>query len=310
MLGRRGRPPTLSPPRNYRRRLNFGEHESEQNERRGDNSCAPADKCRRGEGICLANCPHNDNECLGEDDHQLEDESRGEEDCGGEHRDGFNLIADEDDSRVEDHDAGHASDNASDYTKKSGRRGGRGRDRGRGRSKRKCRTRGAAAPPPWIVDPRPHAEEENINDEDLREEEFFPSRQIEAYGQEIGCFSPPELLNQSPEPETQVLLYPGYHFVLDLVLACRCFLADPLNENNDILKIFQYLKSTDAINSANHYSEDPQRAVMAFDSLENLAARCSQAEENIAVTCFIFMLNAIQLRCKVIKFVLPFSCSV
>jgi hypothetical protein len=256
----------------------------------------------------MGNCPNDHNESLGEDDHQHEDESRGDEDRGDEHRDGFDLIADEGDSRVEDHDAGRASGNASDYTKKSGRRGGTGR--GRGRRQRKCRTRGAAAPSPWIVDPRPHAEEGNVNDEDLREEEFFPSQQIEVNGQEIGCFSPPELLNRPPEPENQVLLYPGYHFVLDLVLACRCFLANPLNENNAILKIFQYLKSTDATNPTNCYSAESQRAVMAFDSLENLAARCSQAEENIAVTHFIFMLNAIQLRCKVIRFVLPISCSV
>jgi hypothetical protein len=49
---------------------------------------------------------------------------------------------------------------------------------------------------------------------------------------------------------------------------------------------------------------------MAFDSLKNLASRCGQAEENIVVSHFVFMLNAIQLRCKVIRFVFPISCSV
>jgi hypothetical protein len=112
------------------------------------------------------------------------------------------------------------------------------------------------------------------------------------------------LLIQASEPENQVLHYPGYHFVLDLVLACRCFLSNPTNANNSVVKIFQFLNSKD------RYSAESQRAVMAFDSLENLAARCSQAEENIAVTQFVFMLNAIQLRCKVIRFVFPISCLV
>ena len=263
MLGRRGRPPTLSPPRNYRRRLNG------QDEQRGENLCAS------------------------EDEYQHEDESRstgrGEEERG-ECRDGFDLIADE------DHDAGHASD-ASDYANRRGERRGRGRQK----KKKKCASRGAAAPSPWIVDPRPCAEEGSVNDNDLREEEFFPSPQLEREvneeGQEIGCFS-------LPEPKNQVLHYPGYHFVLDLVLACRSFIANPSNENNAVLKIFQFLNSTD------HGFTESQQAVMAFDSLENLAARCSQAEENIGVTHFIFMLNAIQLRCKVIRFAIPISCLV
>ena len=166
------------------------------------------------------------------------------------------------------------------------------RGQGRQKKKKKCASWGAAAPSPWIIDPRPCAEEGSVNDNDLREEEFFPSPQLEREvneeGQEIGCFS-------LPEPENQVLHYPGYHFVLDLVLACRSFIANPSNENNAVLKIFQFLNSTD------HGFTESQRAVMAFDSLENLAARCSQAEENIGMTHFIFMLNAIQLRCYQVR---------
>ena len=123
----------------------------------------------------------------------------------------------------------------------------------------------------------------------------------------VWACSPLRTLASSPwptPPENQVLHYPGYHFVLDLVLACRSFIANPSNENNAVLKIFQFLNSTDQ-----GFTES-QRAVMAFDSLENLAARCSQAEENITVTHFIFMLNAIQLCCKVIRFTTPISCLV
>lgn len=284
MLGGRGRSRTPTPPPNYRRRLNLYGLESGQDERRGEVLCAGGDKCR-GEGVCMANCPCNRNEQLGEDECQDD------------------LNGNEDDPRDEDHDTVHGSDHGNDYEEKSGRRGG-GRSRGIGRRKRKCRSRGAAAPPPWIVDPRrPCAEEGNIDDVDLGEEEFFPSRQIEAneegQHQAIGCVFPPALLTQPPEPENQVLHYPGHHFVLDLVLACRCFLS---NENDSIMKIFQFLNET------NQYSAESQKIVMAFDSLENLAARCSQAEENIAVTHFVFMLNAIQLRCKVIRFVFSISC--
>lgn len=252
----------------------------------------------------MGSCLRNESlrtECRGEGECRGEDECR---DSGGESREGFRSD-DEDDPRVEDHDAGH--DYGSDYANKSGRTGDvRERRRGR-RRKGKCPTRGAAAPAPWIVDPRPRAEEGNINDEDMREEDFFPSRQIEVNEESlhlaIGYTSLPKLLTQPPEPENQVLHYPGYHFVLDLVLACRCFLS---NENDPIAKIFQFLSST------NQYSAESEsgRTVMAVDSLENLAARCSQAEENIAVTHFVFMLNAIQLRCKVIRFVSPISCSV
>jgi hypothetical protein len=186
---------------------------------------------------------------------------------------------------------------------KKSRKGG---DRRQGRRKKKCPTRGAAAPAPWIVDPRARAGEGNIDDEDLIEEEFFPSQQLgvgeEGQPQSIGRIS---LLTIPPEPENQILHYPGYHFVLDLVLACRCFLSNPSNEDS-ITNMFRF------INSTNPSSAETQRTrtVMAFDSLENLAARCSQAEENIGVTYFVFMVNAIQLRCKVIRSVSPISCSI
>lgn len=276
VLGRRGRSPTLSPPPNYRRRLNFCGPIIGQDERRGEDLCASGDKC-------LGNCTSD------REDH--------EDVCGGEASDGCRSNGVEDDPRVEDHDAGQGSD---DVKKSGGRVGGRGRSR----QNKKCRTRGAAAPAPWIVDPRPCAEEGNINNEDLREEEFFPSRQIEVnengHHQAIGFISQ---LTQQPEAENQILHYSGHHFVLDLVLACRCFLSNPLNESNSIVKIFQFL------NSSNHYSAESLRTVMVVDSLDNLAARCSQAEENIASTHFVFMLNAIQLRSKVIRFVSPISCS-
>jgi hypothetical protein len=231
VLGRRGRPPTLSPPPNYQRRLNFGGLESGQDERRGEDLCAGGDRC---EGICMGThgCLEDESprtECRSEDEH-------GE--CGGEDING--------DARV-NHDAGHGSDYAKSGRRGDGRKWGRARGRAGGQAKKKGSSRGATAPAPWIVDPRPRADEGNINDEDLREEEFFPSRQTEVneedQHQAIECISTLELLTLPPEPENQVLHYPGYHFVLDLVLACRCFLSSPLNENS-IMKIFEFLNST------------------------------------------------------------------
>lgn len=136
---------------------------------------------------------------------------------------------------------------------------------------------------------------------DLREEVFFPSRPLEeieeGQHQVLGHISQLGLLTLPPEPENQVLHYPGYYFVLNIVLACRSFLS---NQDDTVTKIFQFLSSTKA------YSADSRKAtqtVMAVDNLENLAARCAQADKNIAATHFIFMVNAIQLHCKVIRFV-------
>ena len=122
----------------------------------------------------------------------------------------------------------------------------------------------------------------------------WPSRPSQH--QPFGCISPEN------QPENQVLHYPGYHFVLDLVLACQHILSNSENEINSIMNIFQFLKSTNATNDC---SAESLRTVMPVDSLKNLAARCSQAEENIGVTHFVFVLNAIQLRCKVIRYIFP-----
>lgn len=265
MLGRRHRSPSSSPPPNHRRRLNL---------RRSEDNHGFED-LHTGEDEGGDQCPEEDEREVEHngDVHGVEEEPRGES---------------------------NDAENSSDHAEKGGK-GGRARQQ----KKKKCTTHGAAAPAAWIVDPRRRVEEGTIMDRDLREEEFIPSRPLEEDEyQAIGhisqsTLSQPGLLTLPPEPENQVLHYPGYHFVLDLVLACRSFLS---NQDDTLMQIFEFLRST------NTYSTDSRRtteAVMAFDSLENLAARCGRAEENIAVTHFVFMVNAIQLRCKVIRFVSP-----
>jgi hypothetical protein len=257
--------------------------------------CTVGDKCR-GEDESRPTEEHGQQDNHGcTDSDEDEGHSSVEDDSQHGHQD---YCGSPDLSIGENEDGvGHGSD----YSKKSGRRGGR---RVVGRQRKKCRSRGARAPAPWIVDPRLRGREENINEEDLTEEQFFPSRRIEVneegQHQAIGCISP-------PEPENQVLHYPGYHFVMDLVLACRRFLSNPSNENNAIMKLFQFLNLK---NATNDYSAEYQRTLMAFDSLESLAARCGQAEENTGLTNFVFMVNAIQLRSKVIRFVFPISCGI
>ncbi|KAF8956392.1 hypothetical protein BDZ97DRAFT_1925585 [Flammula alnicola] len=163
----------------------------------------------------------------------------------------------------------------------------------------KCPTRGAAAPPAWTYDPRP------VYNPDLQEEVFEPSRDVQDADegqndqhQQLGHI--PGGPSDHPEPENQVLSSPGYHFVLDLAMACRTFIFDPANDMNPIAQIFKALK-TGHNDSGDGSRHSRLVSIMSVDSLENIASRCFMAEENVAVTDFVFMVNAIQLRCKVIS---------
>jgi hypothetical protein len=195
-------------------------------------------------------------------------------------------------------DAGSDSDydsvNEQGETTTSHRDRGRGRGTSTGRgpiaNQPKDSNRGAAAPPAWIFDPRPAL------DEDLCEEDFHRSRNVDELGaQQI------VIPYMRPEPENQVLSSPGYHFVLDLALVCRKFLLDAPEEENPIAQIFELLKTTGTLELDRNNAAARLGSVMAVDSLENIANRCSMAEQNSTVMDFVFMINAIQLRCKVIR---------
>jgi hypothetical protein len=175
------------------------------------------------------------------------------------------------------------------------------RDRGRGHgtstgrgpiaNQPKDSNRGATAPPAWIFDPR------RALDEDLCEEDFHhQSRNIDELGaQQIVI---PYI---RPEPENQLLSSPGYHFVLDLALVCRKFSFDAPGEENPIAQIFELLKTAGTLELDRNDAAARLRSDMAVDSLENIANRCSMAEQNSTVMDFVFMINTIQLRCKVIR---------
>ena len=79
---------------------------------------------------------------------------------------------------------------------------------------------------------------------------------------------------------------------------CRKFLLDAPGEENPIAQIFDLLKSAGTLELDGNNAAD---RLMVVDSLENIANRCSMAEQNSTVMDFVFMINTIQLRCKVIR---------
>lgn len=112
----------------------------------------------------------------------------------------------------------------------------------------------------------------------------------------------PSSPENSSEPESPALSLEAHHFVLELSLACHRFLNDsPQDDPDNPLK--QVVRLLEANNSSRLAEAAAARLEFAFsqDSLESLAMRCSIAEENIMLNSFSFMLNTIQLRCKVIR---------
>jgi hypothetical protein len=206
---------------------------------------------------------------------------------------GFHQSMDEDEQQLNDEPV------ALVQTAGGGGRGGRGGGRGGGaRGRKKCRTRGANAPPPWSHDPRPsirRRQDTNDDDLDLQEEFFEPSLDLKSQNQRSISISGRPF--NHPEPEIQVVSPPGHHFILSLALLCRKYLDDPTDGENKITQTLKLL-------TGGHDRSSTLASVMFVNSLENLAERCAMSEENVAVSDFVFMVNAIQLRCKVIRSVL------
>ena len=184
-------------------------------------------------------------------------------------------------------------------------RGGRGQGHSRGaRGRKKCRSRGAKPPPAWSHDPFPSirgGQDTSNDDLDLREEDFQPSSHLVEENQNSQSQHSVSIPG-GPLPEIQVVSAPGHHFILSLALLCRTFLSDPTDGENTITQTLKHLSGT-------HDWSLTLRSVMFVNSLENLAEQCAMSEENVAVSDFVFMVNAIQLRCKVIRLVLlsPFN---
>ena len=181
-----------------------------------------------------------------------------------------------------------------------GRGGGIGTGAGRGRVANmpwECKTHGGAAPPVWTYDPRPAL------DTDLGEEDFHRAQNVQTDSETQQTDDVPRGSYIRPEPENQVLSSPGYHFVLDLAMACRKYHLNGPGEENPISQIFELLKTASTVESARIKAASQIGSIIAVDSLENIAKRCAMAEQNSTVMDFVFMINAIQLRCKVIRFV-------
>jgi len=185
---------------------------------------------------------------------------------------------------VRENDAENSMSEQDDETTNSrGKPKSRGTGTGRGLTA-KDSNRGAAAPPTWIHDPRPAL------DKDLWEEDFRSTQELE-----VG------IPYMRPEAENQNLASPGYHFILDLALACRKFLCYPPGEENPISQIFELVKTNCTLGLDRNHAAANLGSIMAVDTLETITRCCSMAEQNSTVMDFVFMINAIQLRCKVIR---------
>jgi hypothetical protein len=182
------------------------------------------------------------------------------------------------------------------------------------KGKKKCREkRGAVAPPRvWIRDPRPRQVDSNAINLDVLEQSFQPSQVIPDAQQCLTSANPWQATN-NVEVESQNLSQDGNHFLLDLSMACRAFRADPSNCQNTISGFLQLLKrggeqsgGKSGERSSERSSEQSRftqaiRSHMSVDGLLDLADRCALTEQAGAVASFAYMINCIQLRCKVIE---------
>ena len=106
------------------------------------------------------------------------------------------------------------------------------------------------------------------------------------------------------EPENQALCPDARAFVVELCQICHRFLTEAPNDNpdhplNQVIRMLEYGSLPDKLDA--HSAKHVQDAY-SMDSLETFAMRCNLAEQNIALSTFSFMLNAVQFRCKVIRY--------
>jgi len=128
------------------------------------------------------------------------------------------------------------------------------------------------------------SDEEQEGDEEI-EDEFRPA---------IENMSPS---NQSaaadPVSEQQSLPNRAHHFMLAISMVCENVVENS-EDSSYVSEVFQSLSEGTDLSST-------VPSVMATDSLENLAMRCILAEDTAACLDFVYMLNCIQLRCKIIR---------
>jgi hypothetical protein len=119
--------------------------------------------------------------------------------------------------------------------------------------------------------------DEEVRGEEPLEQNFLPAQNVSA--------------EADSHPEKQCLPERAAHFVLAVSLACRDVIANANSEAS--CSVFQLFQSLQGLAPNELQSED--------DSLQNLALRCIRAEQVVSSVDFVYMLNCIQLRCKVVR---------
>jgi hypothetical protein len=113
-------------------------------------------------------------------------------------------------------------------------------------------------------------------------------------------FQPAQLLSR-PGLETPSIPERASHFVLALALACRNIIEDKQSDSAAVSQLFMLLKRR----GGKEIDQSELREGMTWTDdmviLEDLAKKCILAEETAMSLDFVYMVNCIQLRCKVIR---------
>jgi len=189
-----------------------------------------------------------------------------------------------------------------------GARGGQARGRAVARIPWECRTGTVVvAAPAWGLSRGPEIAEDDSLLEDSDHQDYFAPSQHRLGQDEEGDYSqeqpeedeaedhnnnmgPLRDGRRDPVPEKQHLTIRG-----DLTLTALATLAGQVVSGHErgrlVSELFDNLQGSNG---------QPSSSLMTQDSVENIALRCGQLEESIASMDFMYMLNVIQFRTKVI----------
>ena len=101
-----------------------------------------------------------------------------------------------------------------------------------------------------------------------------------------------------PEPENPALPILGSHFISTIATTARNINASPIDSNyiDNVQGVLDSLQEKTHLHST--------ESLMASDSLYSLAQRCAHADQISQAADLVYMLSCIELRAKVIRYVL------
>ena len=124
-------------------------------------------------------------------------------------------------------------------------------------------------------------------EEDLQEENFHP-----------GHYAAQDVDQMQPEPENPALPVLASHFISSITTTSRDFVAAPIDSTcgNNIQVVLDALQGKTQLLST--------QDLMANNSLVSLAGRCARADQITQAADLVYMLSCMELRAKVIRYVL------